>query len=226
MKLMLEKDRKEIISNLKKFGSLGLRRQSLRVHKNGAKFTISKTYIDDELIDPQILYTLILIPEIRIATKSGIVLSYFERKKGTLVFYAYPEVILEEVFPIQISNIMEQVSKEGFFVHRSSTVPSSLNYYFEIPSEWARGGKEMLIISVFLDRLTNKRLEESIEEICDDFVLQLKGTEGLFKALYMEKRDKIPEKDHSDIKKMNESLRNKIKSLYKEIKTHNERYKL
>jgi hypothetical protein len=224
MKLMLEKDRKDIISNLQKFGAIGLRRQSLRVHKNGAKFTISKTYIDDELLDPQTLYTLILIPEIRIATKIGVVLSYFERKKGTQVFYAYPEAILEEVFGTQISNIMEQVSKEGFFVHQSSTVPSSLNYYFEIPSEWARGGKEMLIISVFLDTLTNKRLEESFQEICDNFVSQLKNTEGLFKALYMEKRDKIQEKDYSDIKKMNESLRNKIKSLYKEIETHSETY--
>jgi hypothetical protein len=226
MKLMVEKDRKEIISNLQKFGSLGLRRQCLRVHKNGAKFTISKTYIDDEILDPRILYTLILIPEIKTATQSGIVLSYFERKKGTLVFYAYPEAILEEVSSIQILNIMEQVSKEGFFVHQSSTIPSSLNYYFEIPSEWARGGKEMLIISVFLDKLTNKRLEESIQEICDDFVVQLKSIEGLFKALYMEKRDKIPEKDRSDIKKMNESLRNKIKSLYKEIETHNEQFNL
>jgi hypothetical protein len=222
MKLMVEKDRKEIISNLQKFGAIGLRRQFLRVHKNGAKFPISKTYIDDELLDPQILYTLILLPEIRIATKLGVLLSYFERKKGTLVFYAYPKTILEEVYSIQISNIMEQVSKEGFFVHRSSTVPSSLNYYFEIPSEWARGGKEMLIISVFLDKIMNKRLEDSIQEICDDFVLQLKSIEDLFKALYMEKRDKIPESDHLDIKKMNESLRSKIKSLYKKIEAYNE----
>ncbi len=218
MKMMIEKERKDIISEVQKFGGIGLRRQSLRVHKNGAKFPISKSYIDDELLDPKIVYTLILIPEIKIATKTTIVLSYFARKKGPLVFYAYPEDIIEEDFSIQIANIMDQVFKEGFFVHQSSTVPSSLNYYFEIPSEWARGSKEMLMISVILDKITNKLLEESIQEICTDFALQLKNIEGLFKALYMEMIDKIPEKDRSNIKKINESLRAKIKALYKEIR--------
>jgi len=219
MKMMIEKDRKEIISEVQEFGGIGLRHQSLRVHKNGAKFPISKTYIDDKLLDPEMIYSLILIPEIKIATKTTVVLSYFARKKGPLVFYAYPEGILDEGLSIQIANIMDQVFKEGFFVHQSSTVPSSLNYYFEIPSEWARGNKEMLIISVILDKLTNKLLEESVQEICTDFALQLKNTEGLFKALYMKEIDKIPEKDRSDIKKINESLRVKIKALYKEIET-------
>ena len=81
MKMMIEKDRKNIISEVQKFGGIGLRHQSLRVHKNGAKFPISKNYIDDELLDPEILYTLILIPEIKIATRTGVVLSYFARKK-------------------------------------------------------------------------------------------------------------------------------------------------
>jgi len=217
MKMMIEKDRKDLISNVQKFGGIGLRRQSLRVHKNGAKFPISKTYIDDEILDPEIVYTLILIPEIKLATKTSVALSYFARRKGPLVFYAYPESTLEEGFAIQIANIMDQVSKEGFFVHQSSTIPSSLNYYFEIPSEWARGNKEMLIISVVLDKPIYKLLEESIQEICTNFALQLKNTEGLFKALYMEVIDKIPEKERSDIKKINESLRNKIKVLYKDI---------
>ena len=123
MNVMIEKDRKEIISEVQKFGGIGLRRQSLRVHKNGAKFPISKTYIDDELLDPEMVYTLILIPEIKIATKTTVILSYFARRKGPLVFYAYPESTLNEVLSIQIANIMDQVFKEGFFVHRSSTVP-------------------------------------------------------------------------------------------------------
>ncbi|MFX1379580.1 MAG: hypothetical protein ACFFA4_10860 [Promethearchaeota archaeon] len=214
---MSEKDRKEIISVAQKFGGIGLRRQSLKVHKNGAKFPISKTYIDDELLDPEIVYTLILIPEIKIATETTIALIYFARRKGPLVFYAHPEGSLDEELSIQITNIMDQVFKEGFFVHRSSTVPSSLNYYFEIPSEWARGNKEMLMISVNLDITTNQLLEEDIREICTDFAARLKNTEGLFKALYMKEINKFPEKDRSDIKKFNESLKTKIKEFYKEI---------
>jgi hypothetical protein len=221
---MYEKDRKDIISKIQKFGAIGLRHQSLRVHKNGAKFPISKTYIDDELLDPKIGYTLILIPEVKIATKNGVALSYFARKKGPLVFYAYPEAILEEGFSIQISDIMKQVFKEGYFVHQSSTLPSSLNYYFEISSEWARGRKEMLMISVVLDKLTNTLLEEGIQKICNDFVEKLKSANGLFKALYIEMLDEIPEKDHSDVKKINKDLKDKVKALYKEIDICSKQY--
>jgi hypothetical protein len=112
---------------------------------------------------------------------------------------------------------MGQVFREGFFIHHSSTLPSSLNYYFEIPSEWARGNKEMLMISLILDKQTNKLLEKKIQEKFTDFILQLKNTEGLFKALYMDMIDTIPEKDHSDIKKINENLKAKIKEFYEEI---------
>ncbi len=217
MKMMIEKDRKDLISEAQKFGGMGLRHQFLKVHKNGAKFTISKTYIDDGLLDPEIVYTLILIPEIKIATKTSVVLSYFARKKGPLVFYAYPENNLDKGFSIQIATIMDQVFREGFFVQHSSIIPSSLNYYFEIPSEWARGSKEMLMISIILDKPTNKLLEKNIEELCADFVLQLKNIENLFKALYTEAIDKFPDKDRSDIKKVNENLKTKIKEFYNEI---------
>jgi hypothetical protein len=217
MKMMIEKDRKDIISEVQKFGGIGLRRQTLRVHKNGAKFTISKTYIDDELLNSEISYTLILIPEIKIATKTTVALSYFARKKGPLIFYAHPEGTLDEGFSIQIANLMDEVSREGFFVHHSSTLPSSLNYYFEIASEWARGNKEMLMMSVFLDKQINKLLEQRIQDICNDFILQLKNTEGLFKALYMDVIDKIQEEDRSDIKKINENFKANIKALYNEI---------
>ena len=57
LNVMNEKERKRIILESRKFGGLSLRRQKLRVHKNGAKFPISKIYIDDEVLDPKISYT-------------------------------------------------------------------------------------------------------------------------------------------------------------------------
>ena len=60
---MNEKDRNNIILEVQKCGGIGLRRQELKVHKNGAKFTINKVYIDDGLIDPEVKYTMVLIPE-------------------------------------------------------------------------------------------------------------------------------------------------------------------
>ncbi|MHA2391463.1 MAG: hypothetical protein ACXAEX_05810 [Promethearchaeota archaeon] len=217
MKMMIEKDRKDIISEVQKFGGISLRRQSLRVHKNGAKFPISKTYIDDELLDPEMTYTLILIPEIKIGTKTTVVLSYFDFKMGPLVYYSQPESANDEGLLNQIRNIMDGAYNEGYFVHMSSVLPSSLNYYFEIPSEWARGEKEMLMISVILDKPITKLLGQNIQEICSDFADKLKNTDGLFKALYLKEISNFPEKDHSDIKKISNSLRAKIKEFYQEI---------
>ena len=96
MKVMDEKNRNRIISDAKKFGGIGLRTQKLRIHNNGAKFPISKVYIDDKVITDEILYTLVLIPEVKISSKSGVILSYFRRKVGPIVFYAYPENIFTE----------------------------------------------------------------------------------------------------------------------------------
>ena len=223
MKMMGEKDRKDIISEVQKYGGISLRRKSLRVHKNGAKFTISKTYIDDELVDPEMTYTLILIPEIKISKKTIVILSYFERKLGPVVFYSYPEDNHDDRLAL-IINIMDQAFKEDYYVHMSSIVPSSLNYYFEIPSEWARGGKEMLMISVILDKPINKLLGQSIQEICTDFATKLKNIDGLFKALYLNEIERFPEKDHSDIKKINKSLRAKIEDFYQEINISTKQY--
>ena len=181
---MNEKDRKKILFESRKFGGISLRRQMLRVHKNGAKFPISKAYIDDEILDPNVSYTLILIPEAKIATKTSVILTYFKRRSGPHVFYSFPEDALNNVEKEIIVEIMIQSFKERFFVRQSSIV-SSLNYYFELHSDWARGNKEMLMISIILDRKVSQAIEEIIQSLCTDFESQLSSIQDLFKALYI-----------------------------------------
>ncbi len=216
MQMMNEKDRKKIISEVRNFGGIGLRRQSLRVHKNGAKFPISKSYINDELLDPEITYTLILIPEIKIATRTIVALSYFHRKLGPSVFYTYPKNALNEKEKWRITEVMDQTFKEGFFSHQSSVL-SSLNYYFEIHSDWARGNKEMLMISIVLDKIPNPTLEDLIQTDFVDFGLQLKEKKDIYKSLYKKVIDTFPEEDRSDIESISESLRTAIKDFYKKV---------
>lgn len=216
MEMMNEKDRKKIILEAHKFGGISLRHQSLKVHKNGAKFPISRAYIDDELLDPEIKYTLVLIPEIKIASKTTVVLSFFKRKAGPVVFYSYPENSLNEKEIYRIANIMDQAFKEGFYIHQSSII-SSLNYYFEIPSEWARGNKEMLMISVVLDTKITQTIEQIIRSIFEDFISGLKNNKELFKALYIEDTDSYSEEEHSNIKEISENLQSTINELYKKV---------
>lgn len=214
MKMMNEIERKKIITDIIKYGGIGLRRQSLRVHKNGAKFPISKNYIDDEILNPQNSYTVILIPETKIAPETSIILSFFARRKGPTIFHSYPEKALTEFEKMSIIQNMDQAYKNEYFVQQSSILPSSLNYYFEIPSEWARGKKEMLLINIIINAPITPIMEEILKPICVDFATQLKNDDNTFKAIYINHMDRVPEKDQSDVETNSKGLKERIKQLY------------
>ncbi|MFX1452967.1 MAG: hypothetical protein ACFFCM_19175 [Promethearchaeota archaeon] len=217
MKMMDEIERKKMINSVLGYGGIGLRRQVLRIHKNGAKFPISKNYIDDEVLNPNNTYTIILIPEIKIATEISLLLSFFARKKGPSLFYSYPEKALSENEKINIIQNFDQAYKNEFFIHQSSTIPVSLNYYFEIPSEWARGNKEMLLISIITNEQITPILQEFLQSLCIDFVTQLKSDDNSFKGIYYNQIEKFSEKEQLEIKIYNNALKERIKKFYIQI---------
>ncbi len=216
MEVMTEKDRKKLIFDTYKFGGISLRHQILRLHKNGAKFPISKVYIDDGLLDPDVLYTLILLPEANIAAKKSVILSFFQRNTGPVIWDAFPNDIPERE-KSNIVAVMAHTAKEGFYIHQTSAI-SSLNYYFEIPSEWARGNKEMLMVSVILDRIIDDSVEKTVKTLLTSFVSKLKESDNLYKALYVKDLDKYSEEQQSDILKISENLRSILKETYQKIK--------
>ena len=213
---MHEKDRKKLILESRKFGGISLRRQTLQVHKNGAKFPISKAYVDDELLDLDVSYTLILIPEAKFATENIVALTIFKRRKGPLMFYSFPENSLNNKEQESIAAMMAQSFQEKFFIYQSSFI-SSLNYYFEIHSDWARGNKEMLLISVILDRKINQEIEETIQSLCLDLDSQFNSNKEIFKALYISEIESFSDEDQVEIKRINENLKVIIKKFYDKI---------
>jgi len=217
MEIINEKDRKKLILESQKYGGISLRRQKLRVHKNGAKFPISKAYVDDELLDPEISYTLILIPEVKIADQTIVSLTFFKRRTGPLIYYYYPENSLKATEKASIVDTMMSASNEKYFIHQSSNL-SSLNYYFEIHSDWARGKKEMLMISVILNTKNTKSIEDIILSICIDFETDLTSIKDIYKALYDKDLDSFSDEEQSDIEKISRILRTKIKELHKKIR--------
>ena len=112
---------------------------------------------------------------------------------------------------------MTQSFQEKFFVNQSSFI-SSLNYYFEIHSDWARGNKEMLLISVILDRKINQEIEETIQSLCLDLDSQLNSNKEIFKALYISEIESFSDEDQVEIKRTNENLKVIIKKFYDKIK--------
>lgn len=215
MEIMHEKSRNKIISDAKKYGGIGLRGQLLRVHKNGAKFTISKVYLEDKLINPEVLYTLILVPEAKVASKSGVILSYFHRKLGPLVFYSYPEDVFSERERNFACNLMDKTFNERFFTYQTIFF-SSMNYYFEIDSNWSRGNKEMLMLSVILNTPINAIIEDKIELVCQEFVSKVQKTENIFMGFHLNEVNKF-KGAKQEIQTKIELLQSYIKEFYNTV---------
>ncbi len=147
-----------------------------------------------------------------------IALSYFDNKIGPQVFLETEK--LGEDVKLVLSQVFDQTPNEGFFWHSlANPWTTSLNYYFEVRSEWARGKKEMLMISlVFKDKLTSEKEHEVLSWVID-FIQKMKTNENVFKAFYkpsmektfdLEERHEI-EKNYQDVGKWIDALHLSIK---------------
>ncbi|MHA2392468.1 MAG: hypothetical protein ACXAEX_11040 [Promethearchaeota archaeon] len=143
--------------------------------------------------------------------KTNVALSYFHRKIGPSVFYSYPKDSLDRELSVKIANIMD-LYNEGFFTHSFENL-KSLNYYFEIHSDWARGNMEMLMVSTIIDQQLSPEIEEKISELCVEFSEQLQSNEEIFTAFYI--NDINYHEEDKDLITKNEALiRAWLKNLY------------
>ena len=145
--------------------------------------------------------------------KPVVALSYFHRKIGPLVFYSYPENMLDEQLSARIANIMDQTVSEGFFTH-SFEKNSSNNYYFEIYSDWARGNKEMLMVSIIFDQQINSEIEQNVNVLCTEFLEKLLSNEEIYTAFYINDINNFDEPDKDLIYKNNSLIKLWVKELY------------
>ena len=145
--------------------------------------------------------------------KPIVALSYFHRKIGPLVFYSYPESMLDEQLSARIANIMDQTVSEGFFTH-SFEKNNSNNYYFEIHSDWARGNKEMLMVSIIFDQQINSEIEQNVNVLCKEFLEKLLSNEEIYTAFYINDINNFEEPDKDLIYKNNSLIKLWVKELY------------
>lgn len=99
---------------------------------------------------------------------------------------------------------MDQQYSEGFFTHSFENL-KSMNYYFEIHSDWARGNTEMLMVSIILDQQISTEIEENLSNLCAEFSERLQSNEEIFTAFYIKELNSFDEKDKEIIVK-NEAL--------------------
>jgi hypothetical protein len=145
--------------------------------------------------------------------KTIVTLSYFHRKIGPIVFYSYPTDTLEKELSLKIANIMDQQFNEGFFTHSFENL-KSLNYYFEIHSDWARGNKEMLMVSTIIDQQIPTEDDEKIAILLKEFSEQLQSNEEIYTAFYINDINNFDEEDQGSIRKNEALIKAWVDNLY------------
>ncbi len=111
-----------------------------------------------------------------------LVLSYFHGVLGPLIFLSYPDVELEQEIVNKLIKIFDVDIDESFFeiilINKKKRI---INLYFEIPSEWARGKKEMAMLSLIMKQKYDSRL---IYSFLVDASHKIITGENMFKAFY------------------------------------------
>ena len=136
-----------------------------------------------------------------------LLLSYFDSIIGPSLMLAIPK-LPDNAISDSIAKIMDSYTEETFFEYNiSNTKMQSYNYIFEIPSQWARGSVESLMLSIVHDQTVRPIIfKPLLEQLADQF----KADKTLFKAFYMSSsKYKDPE-----IKQKFEYVEEKIKEYY------------
>ncbi|MFX0022886.1 MAG: hypothetical protein ACFE9S_11225 [Candidatus Hermodarchaeota archaeon] len=145
-----------------------------------------------------------------------VILSYFHTKIGPLVFYSYPKKQVDKEISSRIYDIMDQPNKEEFLTQTFEDL-KLLNYYFQINSDWARGSREMLMLSLLTSQQISPEIEETVSNLCRDFSEKMQSKEDIFTGFHIKELDKYDDNDKDRIRKNDFLIKNWVKELYWEV---------
>ena len=111
-----------------------------------------------------------------------LVLTYFNRIKGPSIYVSFPDAQLEEDIIYRLLKFFDLDINESFFeivlINRKKRI---LNLYFEVHSQWARGNKEMAMLSLIMKVEYDSRLTWSF---LLDAAQKIISTPRIYKAFY------------------------------------------
>lgn len=111
-----------------------------------------------------------------------LVFTYFHQIKGPSVLMSYPNEKLEEDIINRLLKFFDLEIDETFFeIVLITKKKKIINFNFEIPSEWARGKKEFVMLSLIMKK---EYESESIYAFIVDSSYKILKTKNVFKALY------------------------------------------
>jgi len=111
-----------------------------------------------------------------------LVLTYFHQIRGPEILMSYPEIELEQEIIEKLTKFFDLEINETFFeivlINKHKKI---INLFFEIPSEWSRGKKELAMLSLIMDE---KYLSRLVYSFLVDAVQKIISTENIFKGFY------------------------------------------
>lgn len=111
-----------------------------------------------------------------------LVLTYFHKIRGPEILVSYPDANLEIDIMDKLVRFFDLDINETFFeiilINKHKRI---INLYFEIPSEWARGKKELVMLSLIMKDSYDSKL---IYSFLVDAAHKILHTERIFKGFY------------------------------------------
>ena len=112
----------------------------------------------------------------------NLILTVFDAIRGPITYINIPEQISNDEILKKINGFLNLDLGKGFFV--INLVEENLktfNFYFEIHSEWARGGHEMCMLSI----LTDKNYKDALFfDLLKEIYENISTIENIFKGFY------------------------------------------
>lgn len=113
-----------------------------------------------------------------------VALLFFDLRMGPTVYATYPNQEIEDLKRELLVSTMDHIISEGFFAYYFEDF-FSLNYIFEIPSIWARGGTESLMISIIFENHPTSEIEKAALTVCIEFSEWIKSNQEIYTAFYV-----------------------------------------
>ena len=113
----------------------------------------------------------------------------------------------------RLYDVMTQQQEEEFFI-QSFEEFKFLNYYFQISSDWARGSREMVMVSIIIYHQITPEIEESITSIFRKFAEMMQSNKDIYTGFYINDIKNYDETEKEKIKKNEQLIKDEIRELY------------
>lgn len=127
----------------------------------------------------------------------SVILSYFHRSYGPKVLIEAPQIFSDSQTE-HIAKLIDGSFEKGFFIHKFPDMLST-NYFFEVPSPWARGNRELALISIIF-RPDYKESLSLYETSLAEFVSKFLNDNEIYKCFYISEFSKLKFKESIQIK--------------------------